>query len=195
MPEYVSTDEQRDVLASLEFCANSLQRTGESPAAWKWVVLSLHSALQGAMVCHLSGGYQVGALRKKNAEAWLTWLQGRDYDKPAPKKMFLASAPDLLKRLVGEAHRYEGDCGEVLEITDAQRESFKKLHALRNPFTHFPPRGWSIEIAYIREVGADALDLLELIASDPWPFRHLSDNEQERMDSTIAEIRRMLSES
>ena len=73
MAKYVRTDECQDVLVSLEHCALSLRQARQSDRAWKWVILSLHSALQGAMVCHLSGTAQLGALTKKRAEEWLEW--------------------------------------------------------------------------------------------------------------------------
>ena len=63
---YARTDERRDVVASLEHCALSLTRAKESDGAWKWAILSLHSALQGAMVCHLSGTLGINPNQKKN---------------------------------------------------------------------------------------------------------------------------------
>ena len=38
-----------------------------------WVVLSMHSALQGAMICHLSGTVGVGALEERCADKWHAW--------------------------------------------------------------------------------------------------------------------------
>ena len=82
MSKYVRTDECQDVLASLEQCAFSLAQVRRSERAWKWVILSLHSALQGAMVCHLSGTEQLGALRGDDAKRWREWnnnsIQGGD---------------------------------------------------------------------------------------------------------------------
>lgn len=193
MPEYVRTDEQLDVLASLESCADSLARTRESDRAWKWVVLSLHSALQGAMVCHLSGSLKIGALKDECAEAWLKWLHGRKRGEKAPK-IYVASAPQLLKRLTGSARPNDPDCGGILKVTEAQCKSFKSLHALRNEFTHLPPQAWSIEIELIRESTKGVLDILESIASDPWPFRHMEEAERRALDLRIREIREFLLE-
>lgn len=194
MPEYVRTDEQLDVLASLESCADSLARTRESDRAWKWVVLSMHSAFQGAMVCHLSGSLKIGALKDECAEAWLKWLHGRKRGEKAPKK-YVASAPQLLKRLTGSARPNDPDCGGMLKVTEAQCKSTKSLHALRNEFTHLPPQAWSIEIALIKESVGGVLDILESIAGDPWPFRRMSDSDLEALDSRITEIRELISEA
>ena len=186
MHQYITTDERLDVLASLESCADNLARTRESDRAWKWVVLSMHSALQGAMVCHLSGSAQIGALSETCAKAWLKWRCGTE-DQAAPKSR-VAPAPELLKRLTGSAHRFENDCGRIIETTDAQHRAFASLHKIRNEFTHFLPQAWSIEIALIRESISGVLEILSLVANDPWPFRHMSDGERCCLKLRILEI-------
>ena len=71
MDTFIHTDESQDVLISLNHCFESLRRVRESPGEWKWVILSLHSAVQGAMVCHLSGTAGVGALTSESAKRTL----------------------------------------------------------------------------------------------------------------------------
>ena len=193
MTQYTTTDERLDVLASLEACADNLARTSESDRAWKWVVLSMHSALQGAMVCHLSGSTRIGALKAKCAKAWRTWLnEGKYTGDEEPPSSFVASAPELLKRLAGSSPRFGHDCGQVIKITEAQSKSFKSLHELRNQFTHFHPQSWIIETALIRESLSGALEILEAIAKDPWPFQHMSESERAALDSGIREIGKLL---
>lgn len=191
MTQYITTDERLDVLASLEACADNLERTRESDRAWKWVVLSMHSALQGAMVCHLSGGAQIGALTTQCAKAWLKWF-GEYEDREVAPKSRVASAPELLKRLTGSSHRFENDCGQIIEITEAQSRAFLSLHDLRNQFTHFHPQGWSVEIALIRESMSGVIEILDLIVTDPWPFRDMSEQERSALNSRIREIDEML---
>ena len=167
MTDYVFTDERQDVLASLDHCVLSLIRTRESGGAWKWVVLSLHSALQGAMVCHLSGTAQLGALSESSAKQWL-----ESYEEQAGAKLSserVADAPELFSRLGDSEKRIESQCGAVLRITEAQRQSFRRLNSLRNGFTHFHPKGWSIEVDFIRTIISDALDVLAVVVEDPWP--------------------------
>ena len=191
MTDHVCTDERQDVLASLDHSVLSLIRTRESGGSWKWVVLSLHSALQGAMVCHLSGTAQLGALTKNSAKQWLEW-----YEKQAGAKLpseRVADAPELFSRLGDSEKRIESQCGAVLRITESQRLSFRRLNSLRNEFTHFQPKGWSIEIVFIRTLLSDALDVLDLIAQDPWPFRHMSQDERDELDSKLREVRSLAS--
>ena len=211
MTAYVQTDERRDVLASLEQCTMCLADTERSDGAWKWVLLSLHSALQGAMVCHLSGTAQVGALTSACARQWSDWherdrrgdieyidagidelglpVRWRRSPRDRPPNDRVASAPELFKRLGSESERIESGCGRVIEITAAQRKSFERLHVLRNGFTHFSPRGWSIELQMIEEVVLDMLDVIAQIASDWWPFRHMSLKEREVLRDSISNLR------
>ena len=104
MTDYVCTDERQDVLASLEHCVLSLTQTQESGGAWKWVVLSLHSA----MVCHLSGTAQLGALTKKSAEKWLEWYEKQACAEPPRERV--AHASDLFGRLSNSEGRIEHQC-------------------------------------------------------------------------------------
>ena len=211
MTTYVHTDERQDVLASLEHCATSLAETERSDGAWKWVIPSLHSALQGAMVCHLSGTAEVGALTSTCACKWAEWHDrdrrgdiayvedgvdefGLPVRRPRtrrdqPPHDHVASAAELFRRLGLQSERIESGCGGIIEITAAQRKSFETLHRLRNGFTHFSPKGWSIELQLIRDIFPDILDIIEQIANDWWPFRHMSDIDRKLLRDRISELR------
>ena len=190
--EYLRTNAGLDVLASLESCADNLLRTKKSDGAWKWVVLTMHSALQGAMVCHLSGSEEVGALTKRSANQWIQRHRQRQETENAPERR-LASAPDLLRRLTNEKSRLENSYGGIISVTPTQREYFERLHALRNEFTHFPSQSWSIEIAYIEEAVKGTLEILERIAADTWPFRDLPDKSRGALKEQMKEIRERIS--
>lgn len=195
MSNFVHTDECQDVLASLDQCAFSLAQAHRSERAWKWVILSLHSALQGAMVCHLSGPEQLGALQEDDAKRWLKWnnnsIQSGDKDAgdppPAPR---IADARKLFKRLRCSTARIEAECGGVVSITEQQRESFARLHALRNEFSHFRPKGWSIRLNGAKRLVDDMLNIMCRIAEDSWPFRHMTEQDRDILRSKIDEIRR-----
>ena len=101
----------------------------------------------------------------------------------------VASASELFRRLGSQSERIESGCGGIIEITNAQRKSFETLHRLRNGFTHFSPRGWSIELRLIRDIVPDILDIIEQIANDWWPFRHMSEVERKLLRDRISELR------
>ena len=188
--KYIHTDEYQDVLASLEQCAFSLTQVRRSEWAWKWVILSLHSALQGTMVCHLSGTEQLGALREYDAQKWREWnnnsIQDGDRDCGEPPPERLADAKKLFKRLHCSKARIEDNCGGVISITEQQKESFKWLHELRNEFSHFSPKNWSIGLCGVKQVINDMLNIICLIADD----RHMAEQDGNTLRSKIEVIRR-----
>ena len=214
MDKFIHFDECQDVLASLEQCAIGLTQVRRSGRAWKWVVISLHSALQGAMVCHLSGTIQLGALTEKSSKEMLDWyekdrrgeikyLQDGEDEFGAPKMRTeyktgnppigkVAGAATLLERLGCSEKRLEGGCGGVISITEQQKSSFNRLHHLRNEFTHFRPKGWIIEIGGIEEIIFDILGVLRLIADDYWPFRDMSDEDKKDIYSSMEEIENLV---
>ena len=211
MGGFVHLDERQDVLLSLEHCAMSLRQTERSKGEWKWVVLSLHSAFQGAMVCHLSGSELRGALREKHAQKTREWLERyrqrriegiqegveKEDHLPEEEDHFpneeLASPLELLDRLGCLEKRIENGVGGVISITSQQKESFKEFHKeLRNNFTHFCPSGWNIEIDLIKVRMRDVLDIFDLIKEDPYPFRHMSCDEKSAMHTKLADIRSFL---
>lgn len=80
-------------------------------------------------------------------------------------------------------------------MTTKHRKSFLRLHALRNDFTHFSPKGWSIEIEFIWDTARDVLDVIDRIEQDNWPFRHMEGEDRSRLREKISELRLLLSAS
>ena len=95
----------------------------------------------------------------------------------------------LFERLYCESKRIEDSFGKVISVTEQQKKSFERLHNLRNKFTHFSPKGWSIELDYIKETICDVLQVLGLILDDPWTFIHMSDEDRRSLNSKFEEIK------
>jgi hypothetical protein len=210
---WLRTDEREDVLASLSLCVSCLDKTAQKPVFWKWAILAIHNALQGAMVCHLSGTAQLGALTSKSAKAWLDWHE-RDRrgeierervgsgkfglpefriknakDKPPREKLAI---PDVLfERLYDIDARIEF-AGEIIAVTESERSSFRKLTDLRNGFAHFTPKGWAIELDGLPRIFLDILNVIVRIAEDPWAFRHMKNTQRDKLQTLLGEMRGVL---
>jgi len=211
---WLRIDERTDVLTSLSLCLDLLKKTQTEPSNWKWAVLSLHNALQGAMVCHLSGTAQLGALSEKCVTEWLDWrerdrrgevrriLNGVDEfgiqsfrfatAKDRPPKERLADAKELFGRLDSKGSRCEPGAGAILKVTDEQKSSFGRLHNLRNNFAHFTPKGWSIELSGLPEIFLDMVAVIDGIAKDPWSFRHLTTRGSRLLRRLVRDLRKTL---
>lgn len=211
---WLEIDESTDVIASLTVCSMCLVEVTGKPAFWKWAILTLHNALQGAMVCHLSGTAQLGALRDDSVEAQLDWHErdrrgeirrvSEGFDELGiPKFRFatnqdyppfekLADPTELFKRLQNGKKRLEGGAGAVIEVSEAERQSFSRLNELRNEFTHFTPKGWSIELDGLPTILLEAVGIIDKIAADSWPFRHLEPDEHEQLLQLLIVLREQL---
>ena len=101
MAGFLFTDERRDVLESLKHCVMSLRQTERSVGAWKWVVLSLHSAFQGAMVCHLEGGTQIDVMTEACGKKWYEWYK-KDRELKINRIQDVVAEPSLSNKRTNE---------------------------------------------------------------------------------------------
>lgn len=189
---YLRTDERIDVISALSHCLCCVRKVEEDPLEWKWAIISLHNALQGSLVCTLSGTAGIGALTKKSRIKVLEWLEKtRSEPDPNRPKEWLADVKELYRRakkpeLMGE---YEGD---PLRTTPAQDDSARRLNLLRHDFMHFPPKGWSVELAGLPHIFLSVLDLIEtLMCEHPANTFRLEDRQMAEIKSVLREMRKI----
>lgn len=173
--EWVHTDEAEDVAASVRHVIRSREFTRDDPQAWKWVALALHSALQGACVCHLvTTAAPVGAVTKQNAREWLAFFEASRLDPAAkPPKTHLMALPALLKAVRKSRSAGDRSNSSGVEISDRDLQWLCRFHEeVRNQFVHFEPRGWSLEISGISELGKLIGRIIQRFLDIGWAFRH-----------------------
>ncbi len=166
---YFRTSEAEDVIGSLRHLKRCLDEAKHDPQAWKWVILSLFSAVQGSMVCHAAGSAQIECLKDDCATKMLAWLESHDGPKPEEE---LAGPDALFKRMNGTFGKLP-PAGGVVSTSPATEEAFKRLKLLRDHLSHFSPKGWSIEKAFIEDAIPPLLSLIKEIELRGWAFRHL----------------------
>ena len=202
MTLYVDIDDQRDVITTLEICSLCLSKVSQNSSVWKWVIISFHNAIQGAMVCHLSGTANIGALNDNYVKKWVKRQEqignqinrGNSTSGDGMPNRFLADAKELFNRLGSESNRKEAACGEIIPISHNQEKSYIWLHKTRNQLTHFSLNELSIELKWLNIVVIDLLEVIEKIAEDSWTFRSFSEREHKRLELTIANLRRQIKE-
>jgi len=173
--QYIRTDESEDVAGSIRHALRCEEFVNQDPQAWKWGILALHSALQGACVCHLvTTASPVGAITKSNAKLWINYFDDSMNDpEEKPPKTDLMRFPDLLKA-VRKPNSAGGRCYGQVNISNHELESLKHIHEnIRNQFVHFEPQGWSIEISGVRKIGQLTARIIKEINKCGWAFRHL----------------------
>jgi hypothetical protein len=177
MKKYVHFDEIENTLASLEMMAilscevNKKNRR----VLWKWLIVGAHDAIQSAIVCAIAdtaGGINI--LTKKSAAEMLEFLEGKRKDYPLE---FMAPFKTLLKKAGGSSKH---------------AKDIRKLHATRNDFVHFTPKGWFIELAGLPRIVGAALQLVEELMAKQNVKIHMSGNRNRRAQTAIKTVRTKL---
>jgi hypothetical protein len=181
---YIRTDEAEDVAGSIRHALRCAAFVSEDPQAWKWGILALHSALQGACVCHLTTtAAPLGAVTKSNAKEWINYFDERRVSQnvkcPDTKLMTL---PDLLKAVRKYGSAGGSTASNLVEISDIELVWLKRIHfEIRNQFVHFAPQGWSIEVSGVPQIGRIIARIIKDIHDCGWAFRHLDQTKKDTM--------------
>ena len=72
---WLRTDEIEEFIDNLEHAAMFARQLRDDVRAWKWLIIALHSALQGACVCALGGHDTTGVEVLERRSRMLRWLQ------------------------------------------------------------------------------------------------------------------------
>src|SRR5712671_6419451 len=90
--EFVHFDEYEDAVVAIKLVGSQSVDLQKRPMQWKWVIMAMQNAVQGAMVLALSGTDGCGALDPKSQQRNRAWLQHLSPNRPprvmAPYKLF-----------------------------------------------------------------------------------------------------------
>lgn len=173
---WIRTDEVEDVAGSIRHIIRSAQFVDEDCQAWKWMAIALHSALQGACVCHLTTtAVPVGAVTESNKREWLTYFENsRTNSNAEPPRTRLMNLPDLLKTVRKPHSAGDGSNVAGIAITDSELCWLRRFHNdIRNQFVHFEPMGWSIEVSGIPKIATLVARIITEMEQIGYAFRHL----------------------
>lgn len=174
MERWLRTNEAEEAVAALEFVSRHIPLVRGDLAEWRWIIISLHIAVQGFMAVALRDSAGLTVLPDRLAAKW---LRAYDEDKPLPRER-LDSFPNLY------AKAKSADTAKHLAATpfspsESQDRSIERLHSFRNQFIHFVPMGWSLEVSGLPIICLDALSLVDHLAHS---YRQLIWNEDEHPD-------------
>jgi hypothetical protein len=172
---WLTTDEADDVAGSIRHALRISAFLLDDAQTWKWIALAVHSALQGACVCHLTTtATPIGAVTKANAAEWLAYFEeSRTNPHAKAPQTRLMALPGLLKAV--RKARSAGDRSNELGValSDKELNWLRYFHeVVRNQFVHFDPMGWSLEVSGIPGLAALSGRIITEIADLGWAFRH-----------------------
>jgi hypothetical protein len=188
---WLRTNEIEEFIDAIEHTARLAGQVKDDVKVWKWLIIALHSALQGACVCALRGHDTAGVtmLTKKSWKKVWHWLDvesRNDPHSPMPAER-LASLKDLFARvrdpeLLPAPHTLRASTNVVADID--------KLNRLRNDFIHFVPRGLFLELSGMPRIVTHAADAIEHLAVvQPSFWHHLRQPDRDRIGSALASLR------
>jgi hypothetical protein len=164
---FLATNELKDAVFSLRMVAECLAKVKEESHYWKWIIIALHSSLQGFMVSALCQGNQfpiMESARPKvfkcphclletelpdqrdwgSLEEWRRFHFGppRDHgNKKVPKAPRLVSFRTLYKRIKDRHYMQRLSGSKAFRPQGTQGMSVKRLIVeKRNAFVHFTPK-------------------------------------------------------
>lgn len=191
---WLRTDEIEEFIGGLEHCAELATTVGDNVMCWKWLILALHNTLQGVCTCALRGQDTAGIsmLTESSAKAVWHWLDvesRKDPNSPMPDEK-LASMTQLYKRVqeieyLKEPHR--------LPTHDQMNKDVKKLNELRNEFSHFVPKGFSLEVSGMPRIVRHCCDAIEHLAvKHPTFWHHLKEAHRKRIATGLLTLRKSM---
>lgn len=191
MARWIQTDEAEDVAGSVRHALRAAKFTPDDPQAWKWVLLALHSALQGACVCHLvTTASPIGAVTPRNANEWLGYFEASRTDPNARAPVtYLLNLPALVKAIREPRSAGDGSNEAGIAVSDSELEWVCRLHdSVRNQFVHFSPQGWSLEVSGIPDFAKLTARIILEIDNAAWAFRHQGAAWRERLRTDLKRL-------
>lgn len=140
----LETDEYREAVEGLVMTVDQLLHTRENPYRWKWVIVTLHSTLQGFMVLALADSAGVNALSAKSRAEWLKWYNADMVGDPPRERQ--ADFLDLFGRIQDKDAMRVGMAKNAFEADDDVKKSVTWLNVVRNEFMHFGQKSWLIHL-------------------------------------------------
>jgi len=164
MENWFETNETQEAVLSLQMMSEQLDhlaKTGNKHY-WTWIIIGLHTALNGFMVLALRGTNDLNVLPEKCAKQWLTAYDSNSGKYPEKR---LDSFLNLYNKIKSEKmNLYTNSKLFIPKAT--QDSSVEKLNSLRNDFIHFIPKDWLIEPSYFIQIVYDCLDIISFLAFD-----------------------------
>lgn len=171
--EYARFTEGSNSVDYLEKAVSFIKSAESKPEDWKWVVLALHGALYGFMICTLKGS----AIDNVSTG----------------KKQKLIGFKEALKRCQYPAYGSLGGFTNILQLSEKQRQALRQLNSdFRNVFAHYNGAFWSIHADLMREMVTHSLDALSAVFGMGCWYPRFEPKDSEKIAALVAEGRVLL---
>ncbi len=147
--KYFRLSEEQNAVDYLDKAYHAIRTFQRDPHAWKWLVLSLHSALYSFATCVLQG---------------TDWETVTFETKSGKKK--LIGLDEALKRCQSAEQVGFYVHSKPLKLTPEQKDAIRFLKRVRDQIEHYIPKSWFVEQHGVVTAATDALDVIRFLALD-----------------------------
>lgn len=127
---------------------------------WKSIIIFLHNALQGSIVCFINDSSGVTVLKKDSRNRMMEYLKNfKSTEYPSKIEM-------VEFMLLYKLFKRKTDSKDSLDYSKITPH-IKKLNKYRNNFVHFLPEGRSIDPRVYKEIVNSAILIIEIIIEQP----------------------------
>ncbi len=160
---YLKTSHWDDAISSLEAAHEFTEQLAMKPHYWKWVVIAVHSAIQGFMALALEQGNSLPAMTEKGNEKWIQSQKTGEIFSTDRLDAFIS----LYRKVKSsEVCHYFGS--RSFPATEVHDDCMRELNRIRNDFIHFFPKNWTIETRKLRDICINCLELVEFLGWDSY---------------------------
>lgn len=178
--KWLRLSEETNALDYLNKAYDYILLTATDIIAWKWVVLSLHTALYGFAICASKG-------TNPDNVTFVTTKKGKRKLLGFDDALVRCQDPDVMGMTILSRH---------LQLSSHQKESIEMLKkVLRNNFEHYMPMRWSIEIHGMPKIAIDVLDVIRFLALNTGNCVHLNQSQKKRVKTIVFQSKRILKKS
>ena len=169
--EYARFSEESNALDYLEKAVEFIRRVDTNPTDWKWVILSLHGALYGFMVCALKGTDpdRVAFKDKNGKRRLISFAKALEWCQE-PNRMNMTTE------------------SKTLCLSEDQKRSLDLVQEqFRNAFVHYQPCLWFIELHGMPGVVIDGLKVVRFLSLETGNYMHLTVEQCKHIETLVRE--------
>ncbi|MEN3370709.1 MAG: hypothetical protein V7609_2852 [Verrucomicrobiota bacterium] len=168
---YLTFTEETNALDYLERACCFIREAATDDTAWKWVIIALHGSLYGFAICACKGTdyYNVTYVSKRGDRKLISFGEALKACQDAQRmRMTVRSKP--------------------LVLSPDQEAAIKKVQeSLRNPFEHYIPMSWHIEIHGMPSLAIHCLEVIRFLALETGNYTMLYGEQYGRVETLVSE--------
>ncbi len=177
---YLRTDSLEDAISSFELALVFRNHARSDGRYWKWVVVAIHSGVQGCFALALANSKGLLVQKPGVAAKMLTAIEARS-EIPAPH---MDNFLRLYCKLQSEGNLRSADALPAPKSNE-QEAGLKLLDELRDEFLHFNTKSLSIEIALIEIAVQAGIEVSRFLLFESRVIHIYDDHALQRADNAI----------